>query len=154
MMTMQREEVSKIRGELEPLVQAHYLEVAHYSDIPLDVDWDGYRLMEVDHPGFGLRCYTLRDEGILRGYAVFMLRTNLHYRGSLQAVQDVVYLDPPLRGQRIGARFLDYCDGELRKEQVQVVYHHSKITHDFGATLEHLGYELIEKIYGRRLDKT
>lgn len=148
--TFQRQTIADCYRELRPLLEAHWKEVAHYPDITLNVDWEAYIRME---QAGALRIYVLRDYGTLRGYAVFMVRENVHYVGSLQAVQDVVYLEPELRKQMIGARFLEWCDEQLAKEHVQVVYHHVKRTHDFGPTLQRLGYENIESVWGRRLDK-
>ena len=102
--------------EALPLLRAHWAEVAHYLDIPLEIDTDMYLGASVA----GLvRCYTARADGESRwwlrqdgcedrrcsaangellGYAVFFVRPNLHYKQSKQAVQDVVYLHPSVRG--------------------------------------------------------
>ena len=145
-----REPLADCREDLRPLLEDHWREIAHYQDIPLRPDWEAYTRIERDG---GLRIFTLRDYGVLRGYAVFFVRWNLHYMTSLQAAQDVLYLDPILRGQALGAQFIAWCDEELRKEHVQVVYHHVKLSHDWGALLARLGYERVETIWSRRLDQ-
>lgn len=137
-------------GELTPLLRDHYAEVAHYQDIPLKVDWKGYFLA---HNAGALRMFTVRDgEGELVGYAVFFVKANLHYADSLQALQDVIFLDRPARGHT-GAKFVKWCDDRLRAEGVQVVYHHVKAAHDWGKMLERQGYELVDTIWGKRLDR-
>lgn len=148
--TFRRESIEDVRGEIEPLLKAHYDEIAHYPDIALDVDWATYRELEKNG---ALLIFTLRDGGLLRGYAVFVVKFNLHYRTSRQAVQDVLYLDPDLRKQMLGARFIQWCDEQLTAEGVQVVYQHVKHAHDFGRTLQRLGYESIETVWGKRLDR-
>jgi hypothetical protein len=151
--------------EALPLLAEHWGEVAHYQDIPLNVDVDGYLAAAES-----IRCYTVRgpaNEYHIRtrergqwclaanelvGYALFFVRANLHYSQSVQAVQDVVYLHPSVRGGT-GARFLAYCDAQLTAEGVQVVYHHAKHAHPQLATaLSRLGYTPVETIYGKRLD--
>ncbi len=85
------------------------------------------------------------------GYQVFFLKANAHYKSSLQAVQDILFLDERIRKGFTGYRFIRYCDEKLKDEGVQVVYQHVKSKHDFGRVLERLGYELQDLIYSRRL---
>ena len=100
-----------------------------------------------------MRVFTARTSvGSLAGYCIFFVRHNLHYSTSLQALQDVLFLAPEMRGCGTGLMFLAWCDERLREEGVQVVYHHAKVALDFGPLLTKLGYERIDYIYGRRLD--
>jgi len=135
--------------EAMPLLREHWKEITHWKDIPLEPDIDGYK--QIEDAGM-LRCYIARSAGQMVGYAVFFIRTNLHYKSSKQALQDVIYIDPQFRG--IGLKFVDWCDQQLRADGVQVVFHHFKNKRDFGVILESkLNYELIDVIYGRRLDR-
>ena len=134
--------------EAKPLLEAHYKEISHYQDIALKVDQNSY--MALEKAGY-LRIYVARVDGKMVGYAVFLIKRNIHYINSLQALQDVLYIDPGHRGK--GLKFIAWCDDQLREESIQVVYHHVKLSHDFGKALERIGYERIETIYGRRLDE-
>lgn len=135
--------------EMLPLFSAHYQEIAHFKDIPLDPDFDQY--IKLDEAGF-VRAFTARTpEGEILGYAVFFVKYNPHYKTSLQASQDVLYIDKKRRG--FGAKFILWCDRELAKEGIQLSYHHIKQAHDFGPMLKRMGYELVDYIYARRLDK-
>jgi GNAT superfamily N-acetyltransferase len=149
MTVLQRETMDQVLGEIEPLLQMHFAEIAHYQDIPLDPDMGIYRAIEKDG---GLRIFTARSEGVLVGYAIFFVRHALHYRGSRQGVQDILFVAPDKRGSTIGPRLISYCDNALRDEGVQVVYHHVKAAHDFSSLLKRLGYQLVDHIYARRLD--
>ena len=60
------------------------------------------------------------------------------------------FIDKEKRG--FGGKFILWCDDELRKEGVQVVYHHIKAAHNWGKMIERLGYQLQDLIYCRRLD--
>lgn len=135
--------------ELKPLLEKHYTEIAHYLDIPLDPAFEQYIAME--NVG-ALRVFTARLEGKLIGYSIFFVRPNLHYRSSLQAAQDILFIDPDHRKGSFGGRLIAFCDEELKREGVQVVYHHVKKAHNFGPLLERMGYQLVDLIYGRRLD--
>lgn len=139
----------KLYGEMWPLFESHYKEIAHYQDIELSPDTIYYD--QAQKIGI-LRVYTIREENKLVGYCVFSVGPNPHYSGSIQAKQDILFLSPELRGGMNGFRFIKWCDDQLENEGVQVVYHHVKKSHNFGPVLERMGYELVDLIYGRRLD--
>jgi hypothetical protein len=146
-----RETSATVIDEIKPLLDAHYAEIAHYQDIPVNVAYEKYLAVEA----LGrLRIYTVRSRGELVGYAIFTLAPSLHYSGSLQAMQDVLYLHPWYRKGRVGMRFIEWCDSQLRVDGAQVVYQHQKIAHPaLGKLLARIGYEAIDTIWARRLDR-
>lgn len=147
MSTVQRELISDVLDAAKPLLEAHWREIAHYQDIPLDPDWDFYRTSPV------LRCFTVRAAGQMAGYAVYGVGRNKHYMGSLQAVQDLIYVNPADRGGT-GRQLLRTSEQELKAEGVQVVYQHQKLAHPaLGELLRSEGYEAVEVIWAKRLDK-
>ena len=149
-MKFAQETLEQCLEEAKPLLFSHYKEIAHYLDIPFNPDYEQYKRAE----SMGmLRIYTARDDvdGKLIGYGVFFVKGNIHYKDSLQAVQDIIYIDKEKRG--LGMMFIKFCDDKLREDGVQVIYHHVKAQHNFGRGLERMGYELIDLIYGKRLDK-
>lgn len=145
----QRERSQDVFDEVMPLLELHWREIAHYQDIPLSPNFKQYAALE----DAGLvRTFTARDsEKKLVGYAVFFVRHNLHYQSSLQASQDILFIHPDKRG--FGARFILWCDRQLKEEGVAVVYHHIKVAHNFGKLLERMGYEMVDLIYAKRLDR-
>lgn len=149
LLKFQREKASQeFFAEALPLLTKHYLEISANQDIALEPDYEKYaQLDELDM----LRVYTARDENALLGYAVFFIHQNLHYKSSKQALQDVLYIDKDRRG--FGAKFILWCDKQLKADACQVVYHHVKAKHNFGPMLERLGYGLVDLIYSKRLDK-
>jgi GNAT superfamily N-acetyltransferase len=146
-----RERAADVMDEIKPLLTRHWTEIAHYPDIPLHVNYEQF--LHADRNG-GLRIFTIRSAGGLIGYAVFFVALNPKYMSSLQAHQYVLYLAPEHRRGRIGMRFIDWCDTQLKADGIQVVYQHVKADpkHNFGPLLERLGYTLIDQLYGRRLD--
>ena len=140
----------EFKAELIPLISEHYKEISANQDIPLDPNWDFYE--KGRDLGF-MRVYTMREAGVLVGYGVFTVLAAMHYKGSIQATQDILFLRADLRGKLSGFRFIKWCDDRLREAGAQVVYHHVKVAHDFGTMLERIGYKHVEKIYSRRLDK-
>ena len=148
-MNFKREKAHDVIPEMLPLFEKHYTEIAHFKDIPLDPDLDLYRKMEDLNI---LRIYTARnDEGGLVGYAVYFLKHNPHYRSSFQACQDILFVDPAARG--VGAKFILWCDKELKQEGVQLVTQHIKVATPHTIELfKRLGYEPIDVILAKRLD--
>lgn len=147
--TFQREKFDQCIAEAMPLLVEHYDEIAHYPDIELDPAMEEYRALEAIG---NLRIFTARQDGNLIGYAVFFVRRNLHYRKSVQASQDILFVRKVNRAATIGWRLIEFCDEQLKSEGVQAVYQHVKRAHNFGPLLEKMGYELVDLIYARRLD--
>lgn len=149
-LTIARETFDDAYIDAEPLLAKHWREIAHFQDIPLEPDVTRYQQAEIYDL---LRIYTARIGGKLVGYAVFFIGPNAHYKSSKQAVQDVVYVDPAHRNSTIGLRLLKHCEGALRAEGVQAVYHHVKASHPaLGTILGRMGYVPVDVIYTKRLD--
>lgn len=151
--SMQPELIKPLWPELEPLLVRHKDEIAHYPDIALNVWKEKYE--EAEASGL-LRVFTARSvpEFQLIGYEIAWCGPNLHYRDSLQARQDVLYLAPEWRRGGLGQRLVRYADQRLKDFGAQVNYHHVKIAHPaLGKLLERDGYEAVEIIYAKRLDK-
>ena len=138
---------------LDQLLERHWAEVAHFKDIPLEVDWEAYAAAEV---AGRLRLYTARIAGELVGYCAYFVNFNPHYKSSLQAVQDVIFLAPEHRNASVGGHLLLFSEGLLRAEGVQVVYQHSKARADLdmGPLLKRRRYELVDTIWAKRLDRS
>lgn len=139
---------TKFLEELVPLLHLHWKEVAHFKDIRLNPNLKFYKDLEQAKI---LRVYTIRKTEKLVGYAVFFVQKDPHHQHSVQAVQDLLFLSPSLRAKLIGYRFLKWCDKQLTKEGVEVIYHGVKKSHNFGLMLEKLGYECVDLIYARRV---
>lgn len=148
-MQFKSEKISDILEESKPLLQKHWDEIAHFKDIPLNPDYDQY--LKLEQMGI-TRSYSARmEDGKLIGYAVFFIRPNLHYKDSIQALQDIIFIDKNYRGAGLG--LIKFCDRMLKEEGIQVVFQHIKASHNFGPALERMNYELVDLIYAKRLDK-
>lgn len=142
-----QEKLKDIFNEIHPLLIKHKEEIAHYQDIKLNPDMDRYERLEASNI---LKVYVARQSGEIVGYAAYFIMPSLHYKDSLQAAQDVLYIKPENR--RFGLSFIKWCDEQLNNQGVQVVYHHFKAKNNPEKLMQRLGYELIDLIYGRRLD--
>jgi len=147
----QRETLAQVWAEALPLLAEQARELAPYPDIAFNPDRVAYE--QAEQAGM-LRIFTVRVDGVLAGYAVFFIRTNPHYCDSLQAVQDVLWLAPAYRRGGLGLQLIASCDTALKAEGVQVVLHHAKLKSPaLGQVLLKLGYEPIDTIYTKRLDR-
>ncbi len=145
------EDFERVRSDgIEELLVRHYQEIAHFKDIALEIDWAKY---EAAWAAGKLRIFTARIGGRIVGYAAYVVDTNPHYKGSLQAVQDVLYLIPERRGLLIGSQLIAFADRQLREEGVQATYQHSKVAHPMDAVLKRQGYELVDSLWAKRLDR-
>lgn len=151
MTTYQREPAPELWAEILPLLHEHKEEIAHYPDLALDPDIDAYNHCE--QAGV-LRCYTARLHGELIGYHVNFIKYNMHYRQSLQAVQDVLFVAKAHRFGRAGVQLIRFKEAQLRAEGAQVTYEHLKCNRPETIALFHkLGYEDIDLIVAKRLDR-
>lgn len=140
---------SQMQPEFAVLCVRHWNEIAHNKSlIPLDPDWDRYAAFA--QMGL-LTIATARHEGALVGYQIYIVMPHLHYKQSLTAMSDVVYLAPEHRKGRAGIRLMDCAEDELKRIGVQRVMQNVKFTNDWGSILERKGYKPFEKIYAKIL---
>lgn len=148
------ESLENCQAEIQPILRnEHWVEVGHYKDIPIDMQWDKYQVLQ----DLGkLRCFTIRGplneemtETVLMGYAFFIVDNHLHYKHTVVASQDILYVRKPYRG--IGRKFLTWCDEQLLAEGVVTVTHHAKPWFNYGNLFEDMGYEKAETIWSRRI---
>jgi hypothetical protein len=149
-MKFARESYSReLVGEMMPLFEKHYAEIATFKDIPLAPDIAAYE--RVNAAG-NLRIYTARQKDELVGYEVVFVNFSPHYRTSLQANPDLVFIDPRHRVGLTALRFIKWIDEQLKIEGVQVVYGRVKLAHDFSPLLKRLGYVDHDRTLARRLN--
>lgn len=129
------------------LTQLHYLEVGpHKAGIPLDPDVPVYKLLE--DTGV-LETHTARDKdtGELIGYSVWIVTPHIHYKTSLTATNDVIFIHPKVRKGLQGYKFLKYTINAIKERGVQRILLHVKPHVDFGPAIERLGGKRLETIY-------
>lgn len=133
-------------GEMIPLWVRHHAETVQYVNIPLEPNTIAYQ--QAAKAGI-VRIFTARIDGKLIGYQVFFVMPHLHSRHSLQATQDIIFIDREYRKGLTGYKFIKFCSDKLISDGVQVIYQHISAHHDFGPVLKRMGYELVDLVYGR-----
>jgi hypothetical protein len=125
--------------QLEPLLQAHWEEIARHTDTVniLNPDYARYYHAQSQNR---LRIYTVRDDDSLVGYSIYFLNYNIHYQQSLRAFSDAIYVKPKHRGLA-SIRLLKYAEQELKADDIEVITIAMKIGHDHPELLNYLGYD-------------
>lgn len=149
------EPIERLLGEgFEDLLVSHWEEVAlEQSIIPLEVDWPRYITME---KAGTLKVLAMRRGARFVGYNAFFISPSMHYRNTLHAVNDVIYVDPEERRGSAGVRLIREADRLLKGLGVVKVVYHIKLhvladRGTIGKVLQHLGYTEFERLYSKVL---
>jgi GNAT superfamily N-acetyltransferase len=139
------------RDECDDILAAHWREIAVWQDIPLDPDWAAYESLE--KLGM-LVIYTVRtDDKKLVGYAVFLIRKNIHYKNHSWAANDIVFVHPDYRDGRIGRRLVRFWEQDLKARGIHVVHVNVKVAHPaLDLVLRFEKYKTVESGLEKRLN--
>jgi GNAT superfamily N-acetyltransferase len=143
--TYQVERWAEFVEDLSTLWDAHWEEVALDKDkIKLDPHVAEYE--RLDETG-QLHIVSMRDDGWLVGYSMFIVRPHLHYVQSLSAFNDVYYVKPEYRGKLATFRFFQYQEATLKERGVERMFTGTKMHLDNGRFFERLGWTETERLY-------
>jgi len=110
---------------------------------------DRVRYEEAESLGL-LRLHTMRHDGELVGYALFLIANHLHYKDTKFATVDVLYVSPLHRGIN-AVSFMQWQDEQLKSDGVQVVFRQVSSKNDYSRTLERMGYAFCERSFIKRI---
>ena len=145
----QQEFLSSVRGEIEPLLNSHWEEIALNKDnIKLNPDWDAYESLESEGK---LKIFTARDDGHLVGYFVVIVGTNIHYKDHLFASNDIIYLSPKHRKGFTGIKLIKFAERCLKNDGVSVLTINTKVHQPFDKLMDFLKFRKIERVYSKYL---
>lgn len=149
MSTIQSESLTpELAAEATSLILAHWNEVARNKELMvLDPDWGRYLLMQ---DAGKLIVLTARNEGRLVGYSISIIDKHLHYQGLTAAINDVIYLDPGLRGT-VGLRLLAATEDEGRARGAQLMLWHAKPGTSLDKLMARRGYGVQDILYSTPL---
>ena len=145
----QQEFLSSVRGEIEPLLNSHWEEIAlNKEKIKLNPDWEAYRSFEDQGK---LKIFTARDDGQLVGYFVVIVGTNIHYKDHLFAANDIIYLSPKHRKGFTGIKLIKFAEKCLKNDGVSVLTINTKVHQPFDKLMDFLKFRKIERVYSKYL---
>jgi hypothetical protein len=149
-LTFQRERFTQeFEVESFPLGEMHHEEIGGaIKDVKIRVPREMYENLDEND---SLRIYTLRKNGVLMGYNIFVVIMHPEY-SRLTAQHDVMFLHPDVRIGFNALKFLKWCDNQLKNENVLYVTQHVTVSKDYSPILKRIGYEISETIYLKRLN--
>ena len=149
MIAFARECLCDVIQEVDALLKLHYEELTlHKERIKLDPDWPMYTALEHMER---LVLFTARDDGRLVGYAAFFVQPHIHYRKTIVAQNDVLFLHPEHRKGTTGIRFIRFSEQCLQGLKVDKIIWHVKFSLDLRPILHRLGYADEEVMVGKML---
>jgi GNAT superfamily N-acetyltransferase len=143
------ETYDSIVGDIAPLLDAHWRELAMFQeDIPLDVNWGAYKR---GYDAGIIRLYGARLDGALIGYAIFqVIARHPHYLHPF-AINDVLWIAPEHRNMRVGSALCEFFEADLRKDGPIVISIETKAhSPALAYLLQGRGYDIIGPVLGKR----
>lgn len=145
MIEFKKEEGRSFFYEAQDLFKLHYKEIAERQDvIKFNPNTEKYASM---HEQDMIEVHSVRDDGKLVGYSVWFVFSHLHYKDSITASSDVLYIHPDYRKGFTGIQFLRWTTEEIKKRNPMRILFHVKPFLDYGPILERMGAKYFEKTY-------
>ena len=140
------EKISTVWPEAQEILKANNEETGMLGQENFDPDVDKYLAMEA----IGIaKLFTARAEGKLVGYCMMLVMPHPHYKKTVVAFQDVLFMVSERRG--IGSvRFIKWIDEFCRSLGADNISRTVSSKKDFSRTLLRMGYEEVETSYVRR----
>jgi GNAT superfamily N-acetyltransferase len=134
MTTIQTESFMEIYPELLPLFQEHHRELGPYKDrMPLRPNLQIYSFLESVNQ---LVTLTARQEGRMVGYLIAKTGPGLHYAETNQAITDIPFVHPSVRGRGIGIRLFKAAEAEFKRRNVGPWFASLKIGSDLEPSMD------------------
>lgn len=139
------EDYYDVIAEITPLAYAHHEEVDLYQGkVLMDPDFDTYGMLQDSGV---LKIFTLRNDNELIGYNIFYVQNHPHYKGTLWAGNDLVYIDPAFRNTGTTPSFFNYCEESLRDMGAGVISYTMKVDKAFHSLMLLLEMDHAEQVY-------
>lgn len=130
------ESFTEIYAELLPLFHCHWLELGPFRDrMPLSPNLPIYSYLESVGE---LVTLTARQDGQLIGYLIAKTGAGLHYSQTMQAITDIPYVHPSMRGRGIVVRLFLAAEAEFKARKVGPWFAGSKINSPLHPSMDKL----------------
>ena len=144
-MEFKEESFDQVIGEIKPLLEKHYEEIALDKDvIKLNPDYEIYK--KLCDSGM-MKITTARQAGLLVGYCIVIVKHHLHYKDSLTAVNDIFFIDPAYRQGSTALKLFKQVEEMLKGYGVQRLVMNTKKHRDVGVLFDRLGYIETERVF-------
>ena len=153
--TIARESFVAAARELQPLLEAHWKELALFQDeVPLAVNWPWYYSLQANNQ---LLFVTARSSnGSLLGYYIALVTPCPHYFTTPKALHDVMRVSPEARGAGIGLKLMLFVEQELRAGGIKLWYHGRKAVTETAPAMDKLvaklGFRPADLMFAKLID--
>ena len=143
-MRYQIEHIGDLIPEMEELVKIHYETVSTHKHLKrLDPDWDRFIQLTDDEV---CRTMTARTgDGELVGYFITFIVPHIHFRPTIMAHNDAVFLHPDHRGRASFGLFNAAIEDLRNNTEADILACHMKIHLPFRKLLNSLGFNQTEE---------
>lgn len=141
--------IDEVRSRIEPLLRAHWEEIAHHRTIaPLNPCWAYY----YDCEKMNRLVVVAAENGLeLVGYSVYFVAPMLHNVPTLMAHNDIIYIRPEYRRGSLAVRLMQMGEAQAKRLGASIASMHVKTGHDYSRLLVRMGYAEIETTYSKEL---
>lgn len=134
-----------VEDGLEGMMYEHWKETM--PELEFDPDWA--TALEMEKTG-SFKAYGLYRDGRLSGYAAFDVAPHLFFKGTKQAFNAAIYVDPKERGFA-GLYLVRRCEELFREEKFKRIIYGAPSASALKKVLGHLGYEETETLFAKVL---
>lgn len=139
----------QVTDEIDALLRDMYQHTVASSGIPqYDFDWPRYE--QVDKSGMLLLC-TIRYDGLLAGFVMYLVVKHPHHRTVDSAECDAIAINHTVRGHGIGHMLYEFAERQLRDRGVQFVTHRYRVCYGVEPVFPKWGFHLEEHVYKKEL---
>lgn len=141
--------VDEMRALAGDLFRAHYDEITRNKGVcVLDPDWPAYERLEAAGVLLVLGAW---DGSTMIGYSVTLVLPHLHYRNTIVAQNDVLFVAPDSRGSRAGLALIKTTERMAKERGAALMLWHAKLHTKLHAVLPRLDYSEHETIFAKEL---
>lgn len=141
--------IADIEEHGSALLEQHYAELTlNKQRDKLSPDWDRYYELERAEALLVIGAYS--DDQLV-GYSITIVQPHLHYTGTTQAINDVLFLASEFRGGRAGVELIRLTERMAEAMGANAMGWHAKQGTALDALLPRLGYGVQDIWYTRTL---
>lgn len=145
MITATIETLEECLEELKPMFHDHWKELGLFQDkMPLNPDYNTYWMREAAGT---LIMPILRKNGKIIGYWPTFVTTGMHYKSTLTATMDILWVHPDHRNDGAGKKLHDVLKAELKRRGVKVWFVGSKNHKQIEWFFKMLGFDPVETYF-------
>ena len=145
MISFQKESLYPFVHEAMDLFDKHYKEIAERTDvIKLDPDLARYEFFVANEM---LEVHTIRKDGELIGYSLWFVSNHIHYKNSVTACSDVLFISPNQRKGSTGIKFIKWSLEKIKERNPQRIMFHVKDHVDYSPIIKRMGAKHFESVY-------